>query len=102
MYHQEKLCRAKKNFLAFSAIFKTQNERVNNEDQVTNDIFNFLWHTISSSCFYELQICSKPDKIQNKTFVMPKTLPKSALPIPERSAPVSFDNFINAVNIAKV
>lgn len=44
-----------------------------------------------------------PSQIKYKTtFVMPKTLPKSALPIPERSAPVSFDNFINAVNIAKV
>ena len=40
------------------------------------------------------QTCSRPKKVQKKTFVIPKTLPEITLSLPEGTATASNDNFI--------
>ena len=47
------------------------------------------------------QTCSRPKKVQKKTFVIPKTLPEITMCLREGTVTASNDNFINATNATK-
>lgn len=56
---------------------------------------------MNSSCFWELQTCSRPNEIQEKNICFPKTFPEIATSLPEGTATASIKNFINAMKITK-
>ena len=62
---------------------------------ILNDTFNSLGQSINSSCFCELQISARQNKVQGKTFSL------SAISLPEETATASIDNFINALKMTK-
>ena len=82
-----------------SLISKSQNQNTKVGKRVRNDIFNSLGHLINSSCFYELQTCSRPNKVQEKTFALSKTLPEVAMSLLEGTPTLNFNNFINSMKI---
>lgn len=62
------LVELKKYFLAFSPKSESQNEYAKDGKREQNDKFSSLGHSINTSCLYELQTCSRPNKVQEKTF----------------------------------
>ena len=79
----------------FYTMPENQNTYGKDGKKVRNDIFNSLGHTINSSCFYELQTCCRPNKVQEKTFILPKNFPEIAV-FTRRDC-----KFINAMTITR-
>ena len=100
-HDKEKYCRTKKDFLDFSPVPESQNEYVKDGKRVRNNIFNSLGHSIKSSCFYELQTCSRRNQVHEKTFVLPKNLPEVAMSLPEGTATSNINNLSDAMKITK-
>lgn len=73
---KKNLVELKKDFLAFSPKSESQNEYAKDGKREQNDKFSSLRHSINTSCLYELQTCSRPNKVQEKTFVLSKNLPE--------------------------
>ena len=49
----------------------------------------------------DINSCSRPKKVQKKTFVIAKTLPEITISLPEVTATVNIENFINTTHITK-
>ena len=47
----------------------------------------------------DINSCSRPKKVQKKTFVIAKTLPEITISLPEVTATVNIENFINTTHI---
>ena len=76
-----------------------QNKFEKDGKRVRNDIFNSLGHSMTSSCFYELQTCRDKTKYKKKTFVLSKSFSEVAMCLPKVTATASINNFINAMKI---
>ena len=103
-HDKEKSCRAKKVFLLFLQCLKAKNEYAKDGKRIRSDIFNSLGHLIKSSYFYELQTCSKPNKVQEKNiFVkhLPKIFPEVAMSLYEGTATANINNFTDAMKKSK-
>lgn len=71
------------------------NEYAKDGKREQNNKFSSLGHSINTSCLYELQTCSRPNKVQEKTFVLSKNLPEFLFT--RRAAAASINDFINAM-----
>ena len=101
-HDKEKSSGTKKVSLVFSAVSISQNEYAKDGKKIRKYIFNSLGHSIKSSCFYELQTCSRPNKVQQKKFVLPESIPEVAMSLPPEGTEVAnITNFINAMKIKK-
>ena len=77
---------------------ESQNKFEKDGKRVRNDIFNSLGHSMTSSCFYELQTCRDKTKYKNKLLFCLNPFLK-LLCLPKVTATASINNFINAMKI---
>ena len=49
----------------------------------------------------DINFCSRPKQVQKRTFVKAKTLPEITMSLPEVTATVNIENFINTTHITK-